>query len=126
MTLWFQRVENAVVALAVVVAVVQLDIAWWWLAALFLVFDLSMIGYAGSPALGALTYNIGHSYIVPLLVGIASVLTDSRGALILSLAWIFHIGVDRLLGYGLKFSDRFTHTHLGEIGGAGRGAATQS
>lgn len=125
MTVWFQRVENAVVALAVVVAVVQLDIAWWWLAALFLVFDLSMIGYVGSPALGALTYNIGHSYIVPLLVGTASVVTDSRGALILSLAWTFHIGVDRLLGYGLKFSDRFTHTHLGEIGGPGRAAAPQ-
>ena len=126
MPLWFQRVENAVIALAVVVAVVRLDIAWWWLAALFLVFDLSMLGYARSAALGALTYNIGHSYTVPVLVGIASVVTDSRGALIISLAWIFHIGVDRLLGYGLKFSDRFTHTHLGEIGGAGRRAAPQS
>lgn len=30
--------------------------------------------------------------------------------------WAFHVGVDRALGYGLKFRDRFTHTHLGEIG----------
>ena len=28
----------------------------------------------------------------------------------------FHIAVDRLLGYGLKFTDSFAHTHLGEIG----------
>ena len=123
MPVWFQRVENAVIALAAVVAVVRLDIAWWWLAALFLIFDLSMVGYARSAALGALTYNLGHSYIGPVLLGIAAVVTDSRGALIIALAWIFHIGVDRLLGYGLKFTDRFTHTHLGEIGPGPRPAA---
>ena len=27
--------------------------------------------------------------------------------------------MDRLLGYGLKFTDRFTHTHLGEVGRCG-------
>ena len=37
----------------------------------------------------------------------------------LALAWGFHIAVDRLLGYGLKFADRFSHTHLGEIAHAG-------
>ena len=116
MTVWFQRVENGVVALAAVAATIELEIAWWWLLALFLLFDLSMLGYAVSPALGAWTYNVGHSYSLPLVVGAVAVAADSRGAAILALAWLFHIGVDRLLGYGLKFSDRFTHTHLGEIG----------
>ena len=33
-----------------------------------------------------------------------------------ALIWINHIGVDRLLGYGLKYSDGFGWTHLGRLG----------
>jgi hypothetical protein len=114
---WFQRVENGLIAVAAVVAFVQLDFAWWWLAVLFLAFDLSMVGYAVSPRLGAWTYNLGHSYAAPAVLVAVGWAADSRGALFLALVWAFHIAVDRLLGYGLKFTDRFTHTHLGEIGG---------
>ncbi|MFN2487867.1 MAG: DUF4260 family protein [Acidimicrobiia bacterium] len=32
--------------------------------------------------------------------------------------WLAHIGCDRLLGYGLKFPNAFTHTHLGLTGRA--------
>jgi hypothetical protein len=39
--------------------------------------------------------------------------------LALGLVWLAHIGVDRLLGYGLKYNDNFQHTHLGWIGGGG-------
>jgi hypothetical protein len=34
----------------------------------------------------------------------------------LALVWFAHIGMDRALGYGLKYDDAFTHTHLGIIG----------
>jgi hypothetical protein len=48
-------------------------------------------------------------------------------ALRLALVWFAHIGMDRALGYGLKYDDAFTHTHLGiirgrEVGGGGAGA----
>jgi hypothetical protein len=38
--------------------------------------------------------------------------------LVLSIAmiWMAHIGIDRALGYGLKYSAGFTFTHLGRIG----------
>ena len=39
--------------------------------------------------------------------------------LALGLIWRAHIGLDRLLGYGLKYDDHFQHTHLG-IQRAGR------
>ena len=123
---WFQRVENGVVAVGVVVAYGHLDLAWWWLPLLFLLFDLSMVGYAVSPRLGAWTYNLGHSYLVPVALLAVGWPADVRWLLVLGLAWAFHIAVDRLLGYGLKFTDRFTHTHLGEVGrsvaAAGRSA----
>ncbi|WP_281964856.1 DUF4260 family protein [Serinicoccus marinus] len=41
---------------------------------------------------------------------------DARWSLFVAGTWAFHIAVDRLLGYGLKFTDSFAHTHLGEIG----------
>lgn len=111
-----QRVENAVVAVLVVVAFLQLDFAWWWLPVLFLAFDLSMVGYAASPRLGAVTYNAVHNYTVPaVLLGVA-LLADARWAAFVGLVWAFHVAADRALGYGLKFRDAFTHTHLGEIG----------
>ena len=120
---WFQRVENAAVAALVVVAFVQLGFAWWWLPAVFLLWDLSMLGYLASPRVGAITYNLGHGYLGPaLLLGLAWV-SDARWPAFVGLTWAFHIGVDRLLGYGLKFTDRFSHTHLGEIGQRRHGAA---
>jgi hypothetical protein len=40
--------------------------------------------------------------------------------LLLSVAfiWLAHIGIDRALGYGLKYSTGFAFTHLGRIGKA--------
>jgi hypothetical protein len=38
----------------------------------------------------------------------------------LALAWIAHIGLDRALGFGLKYATGFNHSHLGRIG---RGAS---
>ena len=113
---WWQRVENVAIAVLTAVAFVDLDFRWWWLLALFLVFDVSMVGYAVSPGLGAWTYNAVHSYVGPAVVGVVAVASDERWAAFLALVWGFHIGVDRFLGYGLKFRDRFGHTHLGEIG----------
>jgi hypothetical protein len=33
-----------------------------------------------------------------------------------ALIWANHIGVDRLLGYGLKYAEGFGWTHLGRQG----------
>jgi hypothetical protein len=38
------------------------------------------------------------------------------GLLPVALIWVNHIGVDRLLGYGLKYADGFGYTHLGMLG----------
>jgi Domain of unknown function (DUF4260) len=121
---WFQRVESAAVAALVVVTFVELDFAWWWLLALFLLWDLSMVGYIASPRLGAITYNVGHSYLGPAGLLAVTLASDAQWPAFVALTWAFHIAVDRLLGYGLKFTDRFTHTHLGEIGAERQEART--
>ncbi|ANS79010.1 hypothetical protein SGUI_1614 [Serinicoccus hydrothermalis] len=97
---WFQRIESATVAVLAVVAFVQLGFAWWWLLVVFLVWDVSMLGYLASPRLGGITYNVGHSYVGPaaLLVLAWVVPGDARWPLFVAVTWAFHIAVDRLLG----------------------------
>lgn len=118
-----QQLEGAAVAaLAVTVTLVLAPGLWWVPLAAFLAFDLSALGYLRSPAVGAITYNAVHTYVWPAaLGGVAFVVSVAAPDLALSLAlaaaaWAFHVGIDRMLGYGLKLPDAFTHTHLGWIG----------
>lgn len=94
---------------------------WLWFGILFLVPDLSMIGYAAGPRAGARCYNVAHSYLLPgivvaLSLGLGNNLPFSRDLLGIALIWCAHIGFDRALGYGLKSADGFQLTHLGRIG----------
>jgi hypothetical protein len=119
--LW-QRIEGGVVAASTLVAgPYALGVAWWWPLALFLAFDVSMVGYFAGARIGAFVYNAAHSYIGPaLLVGTLMLVGGSTWIAVVAVAWVFHVGVDRALGYGLKHDDAFEHTHLGLIGGAAR------
>ena len=59
-----------------------------------------MIGYLGGPRIGALTYDVVHTYALPIALGVAGVLGESSLATQIALIWVAHIGLDRLLGYG--------------------------
>lgn len=117
-----QRVENGAIAVMIVVSLVALDLPAWWLAASFLLFDLSMVGYARSPRLGALTYNAVHNYTGPA-VALAAYFLVGEGRpdwlAVLAACWAFHIAFDRALGFGLKLHG-FGHTHLGSLQAAQR------
>jgi hypothetical protein len=86
--------------------------SWLLFALLFLVPDVSMVGYLSSARTGAAIYNAIHTYIGPLLLAGYSVGTAHHTALLLSLIWIAHVGFDRMLGFGLKYPTRFKDTHL--------------
>jgi len=86
--------------------------SWVWFAVLFLAPDASMIGYLANPRLGAITYNAAHTYVGPLLLAGYAAGTGQRTALLISLIWIGHIGLDRMLGFGLKYATGFKDTHL--------------
>lgn len=92
-----------------------LPYAWWWFPVLFLVPDVSMIGYLISPRAGAVTYNIIHTFTTGILVYMAGFFL---GLSILELAGVIllaHSALDRTAGYGLKYPDSFKHTHLGKL-----------
>jgi len=109
------RLEGLVVLAVASLAYGTMGGSWWIFAVLFLVPDLSMLGYLRGPKLGAALYNLGHSYITPLAFG-AVAMSQAPEYQIYALIWIAHIGFDRALGYGLKYSSSFGATHLGVIG----------
>jgi hypothetical protein len=93
---------------------------WWLYAVLFFAPDLSFVAYLAGPKIGACAYNAVHSTVIPLAMLTAGFGFAPPLVLSLALIWLAHIGFDRALGYGLKYSAGFGFTHLGRIG---RGAA---
>ena len=90
--------------------------SWWVYALLFLVPDLSFLAYLSDPRFGALVYNAAHSYMAPVALMTLGFALTSPLTLSIALIWLAHIGIDRALGYGLKYSAGFNFTHLGRIG----------
>ena len=84
---------------------------WRLFAILFLVPDLSMLGYLAGRRFGAACYNAAHSYVGPIAV-IAAAQADAR-LLPFGLIWAAHVAFDRALGFGLKYGTAFGDTHLG-------------
>jgi hypothetical protein len=107
------RLEAAAVLIAAVACYAYRGGDWVLFALLFLVPDVSMLGYFAGRQVGALTYNVGHSYLGPAILSALGILAARHAAVDLALIWIAHIGFDRTLGYGLKYTAAFGHTHLG-------------
>ena len=111
------RVEGLAIGIASLVAF-GLTGGNWWLYLLVLAPDLSFVGLAFGPRRGAWIYNLAHSYAGPLVLICAGLLVPVSGLLWAGLIWTTHIGVDRALGYGMKYPDAIETTHLGLIGRA--------
>ncbi|MEO6840369.1 MAG: DUF4260 domain-containing protein [Bradyrhizobium sp.] len=92
--------------------------SWWIYFILFLAPDLSFIGYLSGPRFGAMIYNAMHSYLVPVPLMVMGFGFEAPSLLSIAIIWLTHIGFDRALGYGLKYSAGFGFTHLGRIGRA--------
>lgn len=90
--------------------------SWWIYAILFLVPDLSFAAYLAGPKIGAIIYNAAHSYMAPVAMMTSSFALASPLWLSIAMIWMAHIGIDRALGFGLKYSAGFGYTHLGRIG----------
>jgi hypothetical protein len=90
--------------------------SWVLFALLFLVPDVSMLGYLINPKIGAACYNAVHTYVGPFVLALVGLFASFPICVAIALIWVAHIGFDRLLGYGLKYATSFTDTHLGKIG----------
>ena len=109
------HLEGAVVFAAATVLYFHEGYAWWLYVLLALAPDLSMVGYLGGPRAGAFAYNAAHTFALPLALAAVGVLADADGLVAVTLIWIAHIGIDRALGYGLKYPSGFKDSHLQRV-----------
>jgi hypothetical protein len=110
------RLEGLSVLVFAVVGYQSLHGSWLLFTALLLVPDIAMAGYVINSRVGAATYNVAHTYLGPGLLAAAGAALGKPGVWPVCIIWIAHIGLDRLLGFGLKYPTAFQHTHLGQAG----------
>ncbi len=109
------RIEGAVLLVGALWAYGTQGSNWWLFAALLLAPDLAMLGYLAGTGIGAAGYNLVHNYVPPVLLAGYGGWAGQPFALQLAAIWLAHIGMDRLLGYGLKYPTVFQDTHLQRV-----------
>jgi hypothetical protein len=81
--------------------------SWLSFVLLFLVPDIFMLGYLAGNRVGAISYNLFHTYAAPGLLASFGLLAGSSLAVSLALVWFAHIAFDRMVGFGLKYPTGF-------------------
>jgi hypothetical protein len=94
----------------------NLGLPVWALVLLFFTPDLSMLGYLMSTRIGAFNYNLFHHRGIALALVAIGFLMHLDILITGGLLLVAHSSFDRMLGYGLKYSDDFKHTNLGWMG----------
>ena len=110
------RLEGLAVFVAAVAAFGQLGGEYLWLVPALLLPDLAMIGYLAGPRIGALAYNAVHNWAFGIAVGAVGIALGAVPITLAGVILIAHTGMDRSVGYGLKFMSGFHDTHLGRVG----------
>lgn len=110
------RLEGLCVLIAAALAYSKFGLGWGSFALYFFAPDISFLGYLAGPRRGAICYNLAHSYSGAVVCLALGLVTPAPAVLGAGIIWCAHIGFDRALGYGLKYSEGFGFTHLGRIG----------
>jgi hypothetical protein len=110
------RLEELGMLLLSIVLFSTTGYAWWWFLLLIVAPDMSMAGYIVNEKVGALLYNIVHHKGVAILIYLLGFYYISPLTQMVGIILFAHSSMDRIFGYGLKYSDSFHHTHLGWIG----------
>jgi hypothetical protein len=109
------RLEGLAVAVSAIALYFHADYPWWLLVALVLAPDLSAVGYLAGSTVGAAAYDAMHTSSLPVALAAVGLIVDAETAVQVGLIWLTHIGVDRAVGYGLKYPTGFKDTHLQRV-----------
>ena len=106
------RLEGLALFAAGLVAYGWLGGSWLALLPLFLLPDISMVGYLRDARLGAIIYDVGHNLVLALGTVGMGLWLGLEWLAIAGVVLVAHVGMDRLFGYGLKYVTGFKDTHL--------------
>ena len=109
------RAEGIAVAAAAVALYFYADHPWWLLVALALAPDVALLAFAAGPRIGAVAYNAAHTYLFPVALAALGVVAEADWPVRVGLIWLMHIGVDRAVGYGLKYPSGPKETHIQRV-----------
>ena len=107
------RIEGLVLFAAAIAIYFTQSFGWVRFVALLLAPDLVFIIYMINKRAGTVAYNAVHALILPVGLGVIAVLIGWSLGVQFALIWLAHIGMDRMIGYGLKYMSGFKDTHLG-------------
>lgn len=92
-----------------------LSYAWWWFLALILLPDIGMLGYLINTKIGAITYNVFHHKGLAIVIFLVGIYFEIEVVQLIGIILFSHASLDRIFGYGLKYTDNFKNTHLGSL-----------
>ncbi|MEK4537931.1 MULTISPECIES: DUF4260 domain-containing protein [Peribacillus] len=107
--------EGLMVLIAIIYIYSINEFSWWIFLLLLLTPDISMLAYLINNQIGAKVYNLFHTYTISILIILLAVSLNQDTILMVGLIWTAHIGMDRFLGYGLKYTTAFKATHIQEV-----------
>lgn len=87
----------------------------WLFGLLSLASDVFMAGYRKDAKWGPAIYNLVHTLAGPLVLLGGSLALAKPVCIPYTLIWLAHSGMDRALGYGLKYPTFFKDTHLQHV-----------
>jgi len=109
------RLEGLILLVAAIAAYAHQGGSIWLFLALLLAPDLSAVGYLVNIRVGSITYNIVHFYGLPAVLAAVALAFNVPTLLLIALIWFAHIGMDRVVGYGLKYPTEFKDTHMQHV-----------
>jgi len=107
--------EGAALLLAATVAYFRLDYVWWLFLLLLFAPDLSFAGFLAGPRAGSIAYNAAHTMIGPILLLLGAWWAAWPTGIALALIWLAHLGLDRAVGYGLRYPRAPQSSHLDRV-----------
>ena len=82
---------------------------------LLLLPDVGLLGYLRNARIGAFTYDLIHNWAVGIAVLGAGIAMSSDALWLTGAILIAHVGMDRAVGYGLKYAAGAKVTHLQRV-----------
>ncbi|MDW7615947.1 DUF4260 domain-containing protein [Peribacillus simplex] len=111
----FLHIEGLMVLLAMIYIYSLYEFSWWIFLLFILSPDVSMLAYLIDDRVGAKVYNLFHTYTLSIFMILLAIFLKSDALMMIGSIWTAHIGIDRLFGYGLKYTSSFKATHLQKV-----------
>lgn len=106
------RLEGLVLLLGAIAAYASQGWNGWVFALLLLTPDFAMLGALVNARLGVTLYNLFHTTTLYALLAALGLLAGLPVLVQLAVIGLAHIGMDRFVGYGLRYTMLGKDTHL--------------